>query len=230
MAEQAVSPIYKQKFTDFINRQKVELGRQKSDAASGKSALDQALARLMEDTGTERVRTAEDTATNIGNINAAEAFNTRQEGLSFDQANRALNENLGASNMAQSGLGQQQVQESQQIRRENSDENARQVQAQRDQQNTLMNRTFQDLTTKETRGKQDTTTKKKAIDLNLERFIEDQAYDRDQKKKELDLSKAADIANKSVSLQGQLVDQWLATLSGKGYTAQEIANAASMYK
>lgn len=230
MAEKAVSPVYKQKMTDFINRQKVELGRKKTDAASGKSALDLALKRLMEDTGTERVRTREDATTNIQNINDTLAFNTRQESLNFDQANRALNESLGAGNMADSGLGRQQVEDAQLARRDQSNEAIRQSSNQVEAQNTLMNRTFADLTKKETRGKQDTTTKKKAIDLDLERFIEDQRYDKDQKGKELELAKQADIAQKSIGLQGQLVDQWLATLSGRGYTAQEIANAASMYK
>lgn len=40
MATKAVSPIYQQKMTDFINRQKVELGRKKTDVTQGKSALD----------------------------------------------------------------------------------------------------------------------------------------------------------------------------------------------
>lgn len=230
MASKAVSPIYKQKMTDFINRQKVELGRKKTDVTQGKSALDQALARLMEDTGTQRTRTAEDAATNIQDINDTLAFNTRQESLNYDAASRALNEGLGAGNMEESGLGRQQVEEANLARREQSNETIRQSDNKIEAQNTLMNRTFEDLQVKETRAGEDTTSGKKKLDLDLERFIEDQAYDKDQKKKELALAKAADIAQKSIGLQGQLVDQWLASLSGKGYTAQEIANAASMYK
>lgn len=230
MATKAVSPIYQQKMTDFINRQKVELGRKQTDVTQGKSALDQALSRLMEDTGTQRQRTFEDTSTNIQDIQDNLAFNTRQESLNYDAASRALSEGLGAGNMEQSGLGQQQVQEANLARREQSNEVIRQSDNKVEAQNTLMNRTFQDLETKETRSTEDTTAGKAKLDLDLERLIQDQAYEKDQTQKDLDLKKAADIAQKSIGIQGQLVDQWLSSLSGKGYTAQEIANAASIYR
>lgn len=230
MATQAVSPIYQQKMTDFVNRQTQELGRKREDVSSGKSALDLALGRLMQDTQLTRTRTEEDTTKNIGDINAAQAFNARQEGLSFDEANRSLNENLGATGMATSGLGQQRVAETQGARREMSNEQVRQTENKVEATRTLMTRTFQDLETKETRSTEDTATGKAKLDLDLERFIQDQAYEKDQTSKQLELEKAADIAQKSIGIQGQLVDQWIASLAGKGYTAQEIANAASIYK
>lgn len=230
MATQAVSPIYQQKMTDFINRQKVELTRQKDDTTTGKQALDLALNRLLADTQTQRGRTQEDTETTVGDIRDTQAFNARQEGLNFDAANRALTEGVGAAGIAESGLGQQQVQEAQQMRRDMSNEEVRQIDNKVDAAWTLMNRTFQDLTTKEARGQEDTTSGKKKLDLDLERFIQDQAYDKDQQFKQWELQKAADISERSIGLQGQLVDQWLASLSGQGYTAQEIANAASIYR
>lgn len=230
MAQQAVSPIYKQKMTDFINRQKVELGREKADVATGKSALDQALTRLLQDTQLQRGRTTEDTETNIADITAAREFAARSEGLNFDAAQRALSEGLSAGNMADTGLGQQQVQENQLMYREMSNEQVRQVDNKIEAQNTLMNRTFQDLEIKEARGSEDTTSGKKKLDLDLERFIQDQKHTKDQQFKQWELEKAADVASKSIGIQGQLVDQWIQSLTGKGYTAQEIANAASIYK
>lgn len=229
-AAKAVSPIYKQKFADFVGRQKQELGRQQVDTVSGKSAIDLALERLLGDTQLQRTRTGEDAATNIGDINANRAYEARGEGLNFDAANRALTENVAASGLAGSGLGQQQVQETQAARRDMSNEQVRQTANKVEAQNTLMNRTFQDLEIKETRSGEDSTTGKAKLDLDLERFIEDQKYEKDQTKKTLDLQKAADIASKSIGIQGQLVDKWIASLAGEGYTAQEIANAASIYK
>ena len=230
MATQAVNPIYQQKMTDFVNRQTQELGRKQSDITSGKSALDTALNQLYQDTGVARRRTLEDTNTNIDDIRATQAFQDRQESLNFDAANRALTEGLGAGNMAESGLGQQQVQEAQQQRREMSNEAVRQMDNKVEAANTLMNRSFEDLDTKETRGAESTTEQKQKLDIDLERFIEDQAYTKDQQTKQWELDKAADIANKSVGTQRQLVDEWIASLAGKGYTAQEIANAASIYR
>ena len=230
MATQAVNPIYQQKMTDFVNRQTQELGRKKTDTASGKSALDTALEQLYQDTGLNRSRTLEDTNTGIADLRATQAAQDRQESLNFDAANRALTEGLGAGNMAESGLGQQQVQEAQQQRREMSNEAIRQLDNKVEAANTLMNRTFEDLTTKETRGAEATGEQKQKLDLDLERFIEDQTYQKDQQSKQWELDKAADIASKSVGMQKQLVDEWIASLSGKGYNAQEIANAASIYR
>lgn len=230
MATQAVSPVYQQKLTDFVNRQKTELQRQQDDTVTRKAALDLALGRLREDTQVQRDRTAANTTTNINDITAARDYAARSEGLNFDAANRALTEDVAASGLAESGLGQQQIQETQMARREDSNEQVRQYENKVEAQNILMNRTFEDLMTKETRGEEDTATQKSKLDLDLERFMEDQSYDLDQQQKILELQKQADIAQKSIGIQGQLVDQWLASLAGQGYTAQEIANAASIYK
>lgn len=229
-AAKAVSPVYKQKMTDFINRQKQELIREKEDVTSGKSALDLALGRLLEDTQTQRTRTTADTETNIADINAARAYEARGEGLNFDAANRSLVEGVGAAGLAESGLGQQQIQEAQAARRDMSNEQVRQSANKVEAANTLMNRTFEDLELKETRGEADTTQSKSKLDIDLERFIEDQKFEKDQKTKELEYLKQAEIAEKAVGVQRGLVDQWIASLSGQGYTAQEVANAAAMYK
>lgn len=230
MATNAVSPIYQQKLNDFIGRQQTELTRQQTDTNTQKSALDTALQQFLDDSATTKQRTTEDTNANVTDINAQQAANEQTEGLSFDQANRSLNESLGAGNVADTGLGQQAVTEGQKARDIASNEQLRQSTEKVEAANTLMNRTFTDLTTGNTRKTDATNTGKGQLDLNMERFIEDQGYNLDQEKKQEDLSKEADIAQQQIGYQGQLVDQWLASLSGKGYTAQEIANAASIYK
>ena len=230
MATNAVSPIYQQKMTDFINRQQTELSRQQADTQTGKEGLDTALSRALADSQTSRARTSQDTNTNITDINATQAAGARSEGLSYDSASRALNEGLSASGTADTGLGRQQVTDANQARTAMSNEQVRQTANKVDAQNTLMNRTFQDLGTSDTRNTEDTTAKKGKLDLDMERFIEDQTYAKDQETKQESLDKEAEIANQSLSYQGQLVDQWISSLAGKGYTAQEIANAASIYK
>ncbi len=230
LATNAVSPIYQQKMTDFVNRQQVELGRKQEDVVSQKQSLDQVLSRFLEDTGTSRTRAQEDTTANVSDIEEAQAFSERMGGLSFDSASRALAEGLGAAGTADSGLGRGQVTESIQNRNLMSNEQVRQMENKVEAQNTLMTRTFADLEKGETRKTEDTTSAKAKVDLDLERFIGDQAFEKDQKTKQLALEKEADIARQSLSYQDQIVDQWIQSLSGKGYTAQEIANAASMYR
>lgn len=230
IAAQHTAPVYQKMMSDFINRQQVELGRQQDDTVTQKQGLDQVLSRFLEDSSTSRGRTQEDTAANIKDVQDTQAFTDRTDGLGFDAANRALTEGLGAAGTADSGLGRQQVNDAVTQRNQMSNEQVRQSTNKIEAQNTLMSRTFDDLQKGDTRKTEDTTAGKAKVDLDLERFIEDQTYAKDQETQQEAKMQAADIAQQSISYQGQLVDQWIQSLSGQGYTAQEIANAASMYK
>ena len=230
MAAAAKNPIYNQKMTDFINRQNQLLTRQKTDVTNQKGALDQSLARLLEDSGVMRARATEDRDSNVEDIQATRAAEARAEGLDFDAAYRAMTEGLGAANMAESGLGQQQIGDAITARNTMSNEQVRQSENKIEAQSTLLNRTFQDLEISDTRNTEDTTAKKTQLDLDLERFIEDQAYDRDQFKTVNELERQAAISQATSGYQRQLVDQWIQSLAGQGYTAEEIGIAASIYR
>ena len=230
MAAQAKNPIYNQKMTDFISRQNELLGRQKTDITNSKGALDQSLARLLEDSGVMRARATEDRDSNVDDAQATRAAEARAEGLDFDAAYRAMTEGLGAANMAESGLGQQQIGDAITARNTMSNEQVRQTENKIEAQNTLLGRTFQDLEVSDTRNTEDTTAKKTQLDLDLERFIDDQAYDSDQFKKTNELDRQLAISQATSGYQRQLVDQWVNSLAGAGYTAEEIGIAASIYR
>lgn len=230
MAAQAKNPIYNQKMTDFISRQNELLGRQKTDITNSKGALDQSLARLLEDSGVMRARATEDRDSNVDDVQATRAAEARAEGLDFDAAYRAMTEGLGAANMAESGLGQQQIGDAITARNTMSNEQVRQTENKIEAQNTLLGRTFQDLEVSDTRNTEDTTAKKTQLDLDLERFIDDQAYDSDQFKKTNELDRQLAISQATSGYQRQLVDQWINSLAGAGYTAEEIGIAASIYR
>ena len=216
--------------TDFISRQNELLGRQKTDITNSKGALDQSLARLLEDSGVMRARATEDRDSNVDDIQATRAAEARAEGLDFDAAYRAMTEGLGAANMAESGLGQQQIGDAITARNTMSNEQVRQTENKIEAQNTLLGRTFQDLEVSDTRNAEDTTAKKTQLDLDLERFIEDQSYDRDQFKTVNELERQMAISQATSGYQRQLVDQWVQSLAGQGYNAEEIGIAASIYR
>lgn len=228
-AQNAVNPVYAAELDRFVQQQQQALGVQQQSAEAGKSALDLALQRLQEDTALNRARTTEDTTNTIGDINATQAAGARTEGLSFDAANRALNEQLGANGMAGTGLGNQTVSETQNARRFQSNEEVRQSDNKIAAANTLMTRTFQDLDTGEKRAGEDTTTKKTQVDVDLQNFIKDQQLKLENEKAVEEAAKQADIVSKANATQQQLVDQWIQSLSGRGYTPQEVALAASVY-
>lgn len=230
MAASAKNPIYNQKMTDFINRQNQLLTRQKTDITNSKGALDESLSRLLEDSGVMRARASEDRESNVEDIQATRAAEARAEGLDFDAAYRAMTEGLGAANMAESGLGQQQIGDAITARNTMSNEQVRQSENKIEAQSTLLNRTFQDLDISDTRNTEDTTAKKTQLDLDLERFIEDQTYDRNQFTQINELERQAAISQATSGYQRQLVDQWIQSLAGQGYTAEEIGIAASIYR
>lgn len=230
MATKAKSPEYKRRMNNFVAKQKVDLGRKKSDIKQDKASLDQALARILEDSGIMRARTVEDRDSNVADITATRAAEARVEGLDFDSAYRAMTEGLGASNMAESGLGQQQIGDAITARNTMSNEQVRQSENKIEAQNILLNRTFQDLMTSDTRNTQDTQGKKKRLDIDLERFIQDQAYEKKMFKQENEMARQAAIAQATANNQRKLVDQWIQGLSKQGYTAEEIAIAASIYR
>lgn len=230
MATAAVSPIYQQKMSDFLHAQSVALQQQQAQTTTGETALDTTLANALSDTQLQRTRTAEDTASNIGDINASQDFAARTGGLSFDAANRALTEGVGAAGTGESGLGQQQVTEAAAGYGLQSNEQVRQSSNKVAAANTLMNRSFEDLGTSDTRSTATNVTGKAALEVNLQNFIQNQGLDLTSEQHAEDLAKAEDIAGQTGSNEQKLVDQWLQSLAGKGYTAQEIANAASIYK
>lgn len=230
MANNAVSPIYQQKMNDFIARQQVELARQKSDTDTAKGALDTTLSRNLEDTGTARTRTQEDTNTNIADINASQEFASREGGLDYDAAQRALIEGVSAAGTADTGMGRQQVNESARKYSSMSNEQVRQADNKVAASKTLLNRTFEDLEREDTRNTEDTSAKKGRLDLDLERFIEDQNFDRDQEQKNQEIQKQQDIYQQANQYQGQLVNQWIQSLKGAGYSDADIAATAAVYK
>lgn len=230
MATAAVSPIYQQKMSDFLHGQSVALQQQQASTNTAKTALDTTLANSLADTQTQRTRTSEDTTANIGDINATQDYNARTGGLSFDTAQRALTEGTGAAGTGESGLGRQQVTAAATSYGLQSNEQVRQSTNKVAAANTLMNRTFEDLGTSDTRSTATNVTGKANLEVNLQNFIQNQGLDLTNEQHAEDLAKAEDIAGQTGTNEQKLVNQWLQSLAGKGYTSQEIANAASIYR
>lgn len=229
-AQASVAPIYQQMMATFLAGQAEKLSQQQADVVSGKSALDTALTRNLADTQLQRTRATEDNTTNVNDINATQAYNERTGGLTYDAASRALNSGLGASGTAESGLGQGQVEDAKTNENLQSNEQLRQSTNQVKAANTLMSRTFEDLGTSDTRNTEDTATGKNQLDVNLENFINDQQQDLTSEQQTESIKQAGDIQQATAANTSKLIDDWLASLPSQGYTNQEVANAASIYK
>lgn len=229
-AANAVNPVYTQMMNNFLASQQAALKTQQDTTTQSNTALDTTTANTLSANATAQERAAEDDQTTDTNLEGTQAANDRADGLTFDSANRSLNANLGASGTAESGLGQGQVSDQEIAGKAASDTQQAGTQQQIAASDTAMNRTFQDLATSNTQATAADTTGKANNQVNLEDFIAGQQADLAKETTTENLSKATDILTATQNDEQDLVNQWIQSLTGKGYTAQEIANAAAIYK
>lgn len=215
-AENAVNPVYQKKLNDFVARQQVELGRQQADIGTQKTNLDQALQDALDASNVNRDRTTADVGSNIANIQNQDQNYQADTGQQFNTDRNALAGNLAQSGLTTSGLGAQQ--QNQQIQNRNTQE-GRQTEAfkqQQDAQNLLKSRTFEDLLKSDTIGQRNTGQAKGQLDINLNRYIEDQAYNLDTQKQSLETSRNTDIlGQQSQAVKNQFL-QFLSTIKNPG--------------
>lgn len=230
MAQNAVNPVYQQAMDNFLQRQSVELGNKQAQVGLEREGLDTNYNRILEDSGVARTRDTEDTNANIAETRASRAVAAREEGLDFDAANRMLNEGLGAAGVADSGLGQQQVDDSQQKMVRMSNEEVRQSENKVAAANTLLTRSFEDLARKDTRAGEDKTYGNKQLDIDINNFMDDQALAKTDFTFQQEKEKSQYIAQLTKNYQDQLVSQWIQSLYGQGATAAEIQLASNTYR
>lgn len=230
MASNALNPVYQQAMTNFLNRQQTELNNKQAQVGLEREGLDQTFNRTLEDSATARQRDTEDTQSNIAEIGAARAVAAREEGLDFDSANRMLTEGVGAAGMADSGLGQQQVDDAQGKMMRASNEEVRQSDNKVAAANTLLNRSFEDLARRDTRAGEDKTFGNKKLDIDINNFITGQEADKTDFTFQQDKEKAQYLASMTKNYQDLLVSQWIQSLYGQGASAAEIQLASNTYR
>jgi hypothetical protein len=229
MAQNAMNPIYKANMDNFLNRQATLLTQKKTNVDMGRQELDTVFNRLVEDNTTSRDRTTADTESSITETNTARAVAAREQGLDFDTAARALNEGLGATGMADSGLGRQQVADESAKMTRQSNEEVRQSANKVAAAQTLMTRTFEDLARSDTRGAEDKTIGNEKLTIDLNQYIEEQELDKTDFTHEQEQKKAESIAAATSNYQSQLVGKWIQSLYDQGATPAEILLASQAY-
>jgi len=192
-ATAAVNPFYKGMIRRFKNNQKRKKGEAIATTERRKEALETELGQFLEDTGINRERTAEDVATNIGELDAQESFQQQQQGTEFDRARRALAGDVAGAGLGTSGLGQQAQAEATSDRAKLEKEQGRQFTAKRDQQKLFESRTFADLDKADVRKTEATATEKKELDINLDTFIKDLAFQTDKDVDQLEKTRLEEL-------------------------------------
>lgn len=211
-AENAVNPYYTKALNDYLanEAQQRTIKQQQTDTAL-KNAED-ALKLTQEGNATTGARTAEDVATNLGQINQqADQFQT-DSGTAFDASRIAE-----ARRAALAGTtGGTAAASSEALGAKNATDEARQTevfQQHRDQQELFKSRTFEDIATSNKNAGDATEKAKTAANFDLDTFIKNQAADESNKRNDLEASRLQSIQENTQSQQGLLFSQYLANIA-----------------
>lgn len=224
-----VSPLFQKKFNDFVSRQQIELGRTQTDTATNKSLLQTELDRTLQDTGLKRTRTGEDVATNIGQINLQEGQFQDDEGQQFAEALTGVRSANAEAGLTFSGLGARAEDKALTNRNTASERQVQQYADSRQAQEQLKTRTFEDLFNVDSRATEDKTTKTKALDLNLERFIEDQGLEKEEFRLQNESERLGAIIGQTGEYEKAGAREFVASLRARGFSPAEIDAATRSY-
>lgn len=193
-AEESVNPLYTKQLNDMLAREAAKRQRAQEDYNLGVQNIQQQLEQTQGSNLQQRGRTAEDVATNLGQINtAADQFQTAT-GQQFDEQRLAQAAQLASAGLTTSGIGQQQIQQAANQQNMSEQQKEQDLQAQRTSQAVLKARTFEDLAQSDVLAGKQAEKGKAATKLNLDRLIEDIGYEQDQSQQEIQQKRLADIA------------------------------------
>lgn len=227
-AESNVNPLYQRKMADFIARQTQLETRKRTETETGKTEVNTALQQALEDIATKRVRTDEDVTGALKSIDQQHTNYQTIEGMGFDQVKRSIEEGLAGAGLSTSGLGRQQVARSVTERNATNKGQLQEFQEKSDAQNTLRTRTFADLEVAGTRSTGGAETKKKALDVDLESYLQDLSYEKQQFTYSNEAERLGAILQSAQQEQKLGVDAFIASLVGSA-RPQDIALARQVY-
>lgn len=192
-AEASVNPLYTKKINDFIERQKVELGRKQTDINTANTRMDQMLQDAMQLNEQTRTRTGEDVTNNMSELANKEQNFQADSGQSFDRTLQALRGNVANAGLTTSGLGQQQVEGATAAQNTDEARKGESFNVERRNQQLFKTRTFEDLTRSDTMKQRETEFGKSQNKLDLDRYIEDQKYNEGLTRAQLETQRLIDI-------------------------------------
>lgn len=228
-AEKAVNPKYDQLLNDYLaqNVARQARGRQEFGLKSEKADTDQRYS--LEDNATTRTRTTEDVAGAVQKLNTQEGEFQTDEGQDFDINYRQAAEQLAASGGAATGLGKQQTADMIRLRNVTSQRQLDEFQGQRMAKELFKTRTFEDLARGDTRAGELNTYTKKAAQFDLDKYLEDLAFEEKNKRWDIEQDRLSEVSREAMNFEKAQTEQFLAGLVGKGYSASDIAYNRSLY-
>lgn len=211
-AQEAVNPLYTKQLNDFLAQQAAKKRQNEEQSQANITNLEDTLKNTLASGEIAKTRSAEDTATNIGEINtAADQFQT-DTGQQFDASRITQAEDLAKSGLT-GGLGAQQAESSTLARNTTEGRQEQKFQNSRTAQELSKARNFEDISRA---GELASQTKEKGVKqekFDLASFIENQGFETNLKKTELEGQRLLAVLQKQSTIGKGLVANFIAAIS-----------------
>lgn len=228
-AERAVNPRYELKLNQFLanvgNRKEIK----QQQFNLGNENIELAKAQALEDSATSRVRTAEDVAGAIEKIDTQEGNFQVDEGRDFDTNYRQTAEALAAEGAGSTGLGRQTAGDMIKLRNITSQRQLDEFNGQREAKQIFKDRTFDDLARGDERATKLAENNKKAAQFDMDAYLEDLARETEVFKDTNESQRLQEVFNATKNEEKLGVENFLASLAGRGLSAADIAYNRQTY-
>ena len=184
----------------------------------------------LEDSRVNRARTEQDVTQAVQNINKSEGIYQQDEGQAFDQNYRQVAEQLAAAGAATTGLGKQQTSDMVRLRNVQNQRQLDEFVGQREAKQLFKDRTFEDLLRGDQRAEALAANQMKGARFDLDSAMQDIAIDEEANTFAAEIERGDKASQIAESVYRNNVDTWLAGLAGQGYSTNDIATTASIYK
>lgn len=228
-AESQVNPLYEKKLTDFLQNQTRKITQRQNAADLERSGVAAELQALLDANNVSRTRTNEDVNQQIADINYQEGNFQKDEGQVNEAERQALIQDIASAGLTTSGLGRQRVADQQRIRNTVSERQIKAFNDDRDARELYRTRTFEDLATSDVLAQGQATRKNQGIDLDLEAYMDDLAYEEKLFRVSNELERGSAVLNAAEANRRSGVDEFIGSLINSGRRAEDIQLARSVY-
>lgn len=228
-AESAVNPLYDKYLKDFLAGQEVSRANKQTEVGITKEGIAQELQRTLEGNTVNRQRTAEDTTNAIADLNTKEGQFQQASGTQFDTDRRALAEDVAASGLTTSGIGQGKIYDQNNARNLDEKQQVQEYTNQREAKKLFETRTFEDLARGDKEAGQISGNKNKSADFDLEQYLDELSTNETQFRNENEAKRLGDVASQTGTYEQAGSQSFLSSLAGAGWRPQDIQLAYQIY-
>lgn len=212
-AQANVNPYYTKQLNDFVAQQAQDKALQQQQTQMNIQNLQTQLQNTLQGNSITQARTGQDVLQQEQQIGQKADQVQQDQGTQFDQARIAQAKQLASQGLTTSGLGEQQVQGSQDTRNIQEQRQTADTQQQLQQQELLKTRTFEDLARSGELATQSEGTGETQANFDLNKFIQGQSSSLQQQTQSLEQQRLQAVSTQTQQQAKLLVNQFIQSIS-----------------